>query len=65
MPTSTLPFEILFEFINDTVDEVTFQLTQEGNGYSSGGAVILLQINENVSLVLNAGSTYRYTVKHR
>jgi hypothetical protein len=63
MPTSTLPFEVLFEFTNDTTDAATLQLTRGDDEFSSGGAMILLHGRESVSLVLNAGSTYHYTLK--
>jgi hypothetical protein len=63
MPTSTLPFEVLFEFTNDTINAATLQLTRGDDEFSSGGAMILLHGRESVSLVLNAGSTYHYTLK--
>ncbi|KAJ7597119.1 hypothetical protein C8J56DRAFT_308648 [Mycena floridula] len=68
MPTSTLPFEIMFEFKNDTTIPVTLQLTGQGsngqpNAVAGQGPVILLQSRESVSLVLNAGSAYHYALK--
>lgn len=65
MPTSTLPFEVLFEFTNDTANAVTLQLTRGDDDGSFGGAVILLHSGENVSLVLDAGSSYHYIVKQQ
>lgn len=65
MPTSTIPFEVLFEFTNYTLDAATLQLMRGDDGFSSGGGMILLHGRESVSLVLNAGSTYRYTVKQK
>lgn len=67
MPTSTLPFEVLFEFTNDTANAVTLQLTRGDDEHagSLGGAVVLLHSGENVSLVLDAGSTYHYTAKQQ
>jgi hypothetical protein len=63
MPTSTIPYEVLLEFTNDTTDAVTLQLMRGDDEFNGGGAMILLQRRENVSLVLNAGSTYHYTLK--
>jgi hypothetical protein len=67
MPTSTLPFEVLFELTNDTASAATMQLARGDDEYTggSGGAVILLHSGESVSLVLDAGSTYHYTIKQR
>ncbi|RDB28591.1 hypothetical protein Hypma_015445 [Hypsizygus marmoreus] len=64
MPTSTVPFEVLFEFTNDTINPATIQLARGDNEFS-GDATILLQRGESVSLVLNAGSTYNYLLKQR
>ena len=59
MPTSTLPYEILFDFVNDTSNPIILQsmtlLNDEG--------VILLQRGDSVSLVLIAGNIYYYKVK--
>ena len=63
MPTCTLPYEVLLEFTNDTHDAATLQLMRGGDGFSGGGAMILLQRRESVSLVLNAGATYQYTLR--
>ncbi|GLB36228.1 hypothetical protein LshimejAT787_0305160 [Lyophyllum shimeji] len=62
MPTSTLPFEVLLEFTNDTSSAATVQLMR-GESDASGGPSILLQRGENVSLVLSAGSTYHYRLR--
>jgi len=66
MPTCTLPFEILFEFTNDTLEAATLQLMRGGDDPFSGGggAMVLLHgRGDSVSLVLNAGSTYSYRLK--
>ncbi|KJA29158.1 hypothetical protein HYPSUDRAFT_128082 [Hypholoma sublateritium FD-334 SS-4] len=63
MPTCTLPFEILFEFINDTTKSSTLQLTREGEDGFSSNAIVTLQPQESISLVLNAGSAYHYLLK--
>jgi hypothetical protein len=63
MPSSTLPYEVLLEVTNDTLDAATLQLMRGDDEFNSGGAMILLHRQECVSLVLNAGSTYRYTLK--
>ncbi|KIK71084.1 hypothetical protein GYMLUDRAFT_314046 [Collybiopsis luxurians FD-317 M1] len=64
MPTSTLPFEILFDLANDTGSDIVFEPASEVP-YTSGGAApsILLGKGRHVSLVLDAGSTYYYTLR--
>ncbi|KIY47010.1 hypothetical protein FISHEDRAFT_18933, partial [Fistulina hepatica ATCC 64428] len=57
MPTSTVPYEILFDFTNDSTSRMSFQLRRHG---ASNGPTILLQRSESVSLVLTAGSLYEY-----
>jgi hypothetical protein len=59
MPTSTLPYEILFDFINDSSNPIILQSTTLLNDES----VILLQPGDSVSLVLVAGTIYYYKVK--
>ncbi|KAJ7293674.1 hypothetical protein C8J57DRAFT_34398 [Mycena rebaudengoi] len=54
MPVSTASYEILFEFMNDTADNVMLQ--------STVGSV-MLERGQNVLLVLNAGMEYSYTLK--
>ncbi|KDR85073.1 hypothetical protein GALMADRAFT_53516 [Galerina marginata CBS 339.88] len=63
MPTCTLPFEILLEFFNDMAEPTTLQLTQARDDNLTTGATILLQPEDSISLVLNAGSTYHYLFK--
>ncbi|KAF9069122.1 hypothetical protein BDP27DRAFT_1326042 [Rhodocollybia butyracea] len=61
MPTSTRPFEILFDLTNDTNVEIMFEMTsQSGRRIPSS---ILLGSGKSVSLVLEAGSTYNYTLQ--
>lgn len=55
MPTSTTPYEVIFEFTNDTQELHTFQV--------DNGATVLIPPNDNISLVLNAGSIYNYTAR--
>jgi hypothetical protein len=55
MPTSTAPYEVIFDFINDTNEPHTFQVEH--------GASTLIQPKENISLVLNAGLVYKYIAK--
>jgi hypothetical protein len=62
MPTCTLPYEVLFEFTNDTSEAATLQLVRRDDGFGEG-AMILLQRRESVSLVLDAGATYQYTLR--
>lgn len=63
MPTSTVPYEVLFEFTNDATEAATLQLLRGDDEFASGGAMVLLHKKESVSLVLNAGGTYQYTLK--
>ncbi|KAH9486860.1 hypothetical protein JR316_0000925 [Psilocybe cubensis] len=65
MPTCTLPFEILLEFVNDTEESSTLHLTRGGDDTFSANATILLQPSESISLVLNAGSIYQYILKQK
>jgi len=63
-PTCTIPYEVLFEFINDTSDTATMQVLRREDG-SRTGATLLMHRGENLSLVLTAGSAYKYTIKQR
>ena len=58
MPTSTVPFEVSLEFLNDTFGPVMLQLSR-GDGEVSGG-VTTSYPQETISLILDAGSTYHY-----
>ncbi|KAJ8702699.1 hypothetical protein PTI98_001395 [Pleurotus ostreatus] len=63
MPTSTLPFEVLLEFSNNSTEPATLRLLRDLDGFPNEGARIFLHPEESISLVLNAGSVYRYTLK--
>ncbi|KAK0478424.1 hypothetical protein IW261DRAFT_1483470 [Armillaria novae-zelandiae] len=65
MPTSTVPYEVLFDFTNDTDDLVTLQPMAQSDGVVSRGAILLMKEGDSVSLVLTAGCTYQYALKHR
>ncbi|KAJ3788007.1 hypothetical protein GGU10DRAFT_128006 [Lentinula aff. detonsa] len=61
MPASTRPFDVLFELVNDLNVDIVLELTPLGGG----GRVsknVLLGRGKGLSLVLDAGSTYRYTL---
>ncbi|KAI0051766.1 hypothetical protein FA95DRAFT_1554298 [Auriscalpium vulgare] len=63
MPAISDDYEVLLSIANDTHDCATVQLARD---YSRGmGAVVLLQPGEDVTLVLEAGSTYKYVLKAR
>lgn len=62
MPTSTIPFEVLFELVNDTHEPVMMQVLQQEDGERTG-ATVLLHRGETISLVLTAGVPYKYAVK--
>jgi len=64
MPTSTLPYEVLLELSNNTSNVATLQLVYGDDEFSTG-AIISLQRFETVSLVLNAGSTYKYILQQQ
>lgn len=55
MPTSTTPYEVIFEFTNDTRELHTFQV--------ENGATVVIPPSDNISLVLNAGSVYNYMAR--
>lgn len=61
-PTCTLPYEVLLEFINDTVYSATMQVLRYEDGTRSG-ATILLHSGETISLVLTAGQPYKYAIR--
>jgi hypothetical protein len=61
MPGLTSNYEVLLDFKNDTADPATVQL-QKDYGHNPGNAV-LLHPGESVTLVLNAGASYRYCLK--
>ncbi|KDQ63663.1 hypothetical protein JAAARDRAFT_189213 [Jaapia argillacea MUCL 33604] len=64
MPTSTVPFEVLFEFVNDSRQSATLHILRSENDLeTSMDAMVLLYGGENISLVLTAGSAYNYMVK--
>jgi len=62
MPSLTTGYEVVLDVTNDTGDLATVEVVREGNSWNYG-PVILLRPLEGVSLVLSAGSTYRYCIK--
>ena len=58
MPTSTLPFEVSLDVLNDTARPAILQLSR-GDDELLGNATTLYPY-ETISLILNAGTTYRY-----
>lgn len=58
MPTSTVPFEVSLDFLNDTSRPAMLQLSR-GDAQVSGSATTLYP-QETISLILDAGSTYHY-----
>ncbi|KAH9849724.1 hypothetical protein C2E23DRAFT_861705 [Lenzites betulinus] len=62
MPGTT-QYEVLLDFTNDTHDCATVQLQRD---YGRGtGAIVLLHPGESVTLVLDAGTVYKYALKTR
>ncbi|EJF67030.1 hypothetical protein BD309DRAFT_347890 [Dichomitus squalens] len=62
MPGTT-QYEVLLDFTNDTHDCATVQL-QRDYGRNTG-AIVLLHPGESVTLVLDAGTVYKYALKTR
>ncbi|KIJ21673.1 hypothetical protein PAXINDRAFT_123709 [Paxillus involutus ATCC 200175] len=56
-------YEVLLDFTNDTHDCATIQLLRDYGRNPS--AVVLLHPGESVTLVLDAGSVYKYALKSR
>ena len=63
MPTVTTGYDILLRFSNDSYDCATVQLSRDYNRGTS--AIVLVQPDQSVTLVLEAGSTYKYVLKTR
>ncbi|KZT72746.1 hypothetical protein DAEQUDRAFT_722359 [Daedalea quercina L-15889] len=61
MPTSTVPYEILLDFVNDMTEPTTIRVLRQDNGMRTGAAM-LLNSGENLSLVLTAGTPYKYAL---
>ena len=65
-PTCTLPYEVLFELVNDTAHSATMQVVQDDAVTNSRpGATILVHPRDNLSLVLTAGILYKYVIRQR
>ncbi|KAL4242157.1 hypothetical protein ABKN59_001863 [Abortiporus biennis] len=66
MPTCTIPFEVLLEFLNNTGAAATIQVIrrEEGEG-NNAGPTLLINRGESVSLVLTAGQPYHYLVRQQ
>ncbi|KAH9944058.1 uncharacterized protein BXZ73DRAFT_39835 [Epithele typhae] len=62
MPGTT-QYEVLLDFTNDTHDAATVQLQRDYG--RNNGAILLLKPGESVTLVLDAGSVYKYALKTR
>jgi hypothetical protein len=63
MPVPRQAYEVLLDFTNDTHDSATIQLLRDYGRRT--GAIVLLHPGESVTLVLDAGSIYRYALKMR
>lgn len=60
MPSIAQSYEVILDFTNDTHDSATVQLLRD---YGCSNRVVLLNPGETISLVLDAGDTYKYTLK--
>lgn len=56
-------YEVCLDFTNDTHDCATIQLLRDYGRSTS--AIVLLHPGESVTLVLDAGSVYKYALKSR
>jgi len=63
MPSLTTAYEVVLDVTNDTGDLATVEVVREPGLIWSYGPVILLRPLEGLTLVLDAGSTYRYCFK--
>lgn len=61
MPSISQSYEVILDFTNDTHDSATVQLLRDYGRPSN--RIILLKPGETMSLVLDAGDTYKYTLK--
>lgn len=63
MPSLVQSYDVLLDFVNDTLESVTVQVLHDyGRNTRS---IVLLHPEESVTLVLDAGASYRYAVKQR
>ncbi|RDB28589.1 hypothetical protein Hypma_015441 [Hypsizygus marmoreus] len=61
MPSVVPNHDVLLDFTNDTHDCVTVQLLRDyGRDHN---AIVLLNPEETITLVLDSGSVYRYAIK--
>ena len=65
MPTSTVPFEVSLEFLNDTSGPATLQLSHGRGDTEVSDSTTTLYPQEIISLILDAGSTYHYILTQR
>ncbi|KAI6153518.1 hypothetical protein BKA82DRAFT_134492 [Pisolithus tinctorius] len=63
MPALTQSYEVLLDFTNDMHDCATIQLLRDYGRNTS--TAVLLQPGESITLVLDAGSMYKYALKSR
>lgn len=64
MPAIAADYEVILLFSNDTREPATVQLARDYHcGAARHSAVVLLWPGDQVSLILAAGSTYRYVLK--
>ncbi|KAH8119823.1 hypothetical protein DFH11DRAFT_1556742 [Phellopilus nigrolimitatus] len=61
MPSISQSYEVVLDFTNDTRDSATVQLLRDYGRPSN--RIVLLNPGDTVSLVLDAGDTYQYTLK--
>ena len=61
MPASVQDYEVLLNLNNDTRDCATVQLLRDYG--RSTAAIVLLHPGESITLILDAGSIYRYALK--
>jgi len=64
MPGLIQSYDVLLDFTNDTHDCTSLQLLRDYNNRTGAGAV-LIPPGETVTLVIDAGSVYKYVLKTR
>jgi len=62
MPSISTAYDVLLEIMNDSADPATVEILREGMAWNLS-PVILLRPREGLTLILDAGSTYKYCFK--
>ena len=64
MPGLVQSYDVLLDFTNDTLDYTSLQLLRDYNNRNGNTAgAVLIPPGETITLVLDAGSVYKYVLK--